>query len=202
MASCVSLARRSRAGQIAKRNWRIRDEERREVRGLARLYEKTMNTLRLRWCRWLVAGVLIASTTPLGLAAERGLHPVVQVEEQVYTYEPANNGAGPLWCSGSSCLTRVGPHLFASGLETIKECPPLNNCRWTLFERGTDGWHLILTDPVGRTREPCPLASFADGRFFLSANPTLLTNPVPGGGQAQPQILQFRAAAPSKPEVL
>ena len=33
--------------------------------------------------------------------------PVVEIEEDVYSYEPANNGAGPMWCAGSTCLVRV-----------------------------------------------------------------------------------------------
>jgi hypothetical protein len=63
------------------------------------------------------------------------LRPVVELEEDVYSYEPANNGAGPMWCSGSTCLVRIGDDVFASGLETLKDCKPLNNCRWTLFRR-------------------------------------------------------------------
>jgi hypothetical protein len=38
------------------------------------------------------------------------------------------------------------------------------------------------------------LAGFSDGRFFLSANPTLTTNCQTYSGPAQPQILQFAAA--------
>lgn len=41
--------------------------------------------------------------------------PVVEVEEQVYRFEPADNGAGPMWCHGSTCLGRVGELVFASG---------------------------------------------------------------------------------------
>src|ERR1041384_6894486 len=46
------------------------------------------------------------------------LRPVVELEEDVYSYESANNGAGPMWCSGSTCLARTGGDVFASGLET------------------------------------------------------------------------------------
>jgi hypothetical protein len=63
------------------------------------------------------------------------IRPVVEIEEDVYSYEPADNGAGPLWCQGSTCLVRIGDDLFASGLETIKGVKPLNNCRWMLFHR-------------------------------------------------------------------
>src|SRR5690349_15546897 len=49
------------------------------------------------------------------------LAPVVEIEEDVYTYSNADNGAGPMWCSGSTCLVRSGEHLFASGLETVPD---------------------------------------------------------------------------------
>ena len=102
------------------------------------------------------------------------LRPVVEMEEDVYRYESANNGAGPLWCYGSTCLVRIGDEVFASGLETLNDFEPLNNCRWTLYQRGPEGWKLEQVDEAGRTREPCPLAGFPDGRLFLSANPTLV----------------------------
>ncbi len=67
------------------------------------------------------------------------LRPVVEIEEDVYSYTPADNGAGPLWCHGSTCLARIGEDVFASGLETLKDAKPLNNCRWTLLRRGANG---------------------------------------------------------------
>src|SRR5437867_10958812 len=91
---------------------------------------------------------LIASWTCVALcgldaagarAAGPELNPVVEIEEDVYKYEPADNGAGPTWCSGSSCLVRIGDEVFASGLETITNAKPLNNCRWTLYQSGPSG---------------------------------------------------------------
>jgi hypothetical protein len=78
--------------------------------------------------------------------------PLVEIEEDVYTYTNANNGAGPMWCSGSTCLVRTGDHLFASGLETVPDAQPLNNCRWMLFTRGTEGWERVHVDAAGRLR--------------------------------------------------
>jgi hypothetical protein len=127
------------------------------------------------------------------------LRPTIEVQEDVYSFEPADNGSGPLWCSGSTCLVRLGQDVFASGIETIRDCPPLNNCRWMLFARGANGWERKQVDPIDRTREPCPLACFADGRLFLSANPTLRTNREPGGGLARPQILEFDTRERSLP---
>ena len=126
------------------------------------------------------------------------LQPIVEAEEDVYRYEPASNGAGPMWCSGSTCLVRIGDAVFASGLETLAQHKPLNNCRWLLFQRGAGGWELQQSDPNGRTREPCPLVASHDGRLFLSANPTL-TPPDQHAGPARPEILQFDSARPKDP---
>src|SRR5688572_10029389 len=86
----------------------------------------------------VLIGILLGGNVSYG-----GVEPRVEAEEEVYTYEPANNGAGPLWCHGSTCLVRVGEDMFASGLETLRDAKPLNNCRWTLFTRGTNGWKRI-----------------------------------------------------------
>jgi len=118
--------------------------------------------------------------------------PVVEVEEDVYSFQPANNGAGPMWCSGSTCLVRIGEDVFASGLETLKDAKPLNNCRWTLYKRMADGWQLQQADPNGRTREPCPLVALPGGKVLLSVNPTI-ADPNAYAGPARPEILQFSA---------
>ena len=122
------------------------------------------------------------------------LQPVVEVEEDVYSFEPADNGSGPMWCHGNTCLVRLGDDVFASGLETLSDFPPMNNCRWTFFQRGSDGWQLQQADQTGRTREPCPLACFSDGRVLMSVNPTRSTDPNAYAGPARPEILQFAAA--------
>ena len=123
-------------------------------------------------------------------SAEPTLRPVVEVQEEVYRYADANNGAGPMWCSGSTCVARVGDQVVASGIETLPDVPPLNNCRWLLLARRDTGWNREQADPQGRTREPSPLTVFPDGTLFLSANPTL----TPSGtysGPARPEILQW-----------
>lgn len=124
---------------------------------------------------------------------------MVEVEEEVYRSEPANNGAGPMWCSGSTCLMRNGDNVFASGIETLKDSKPLNNCRWMLFQRENHGWQKVKIDPLGRTREPCPLAGFPDGRVFLSVNPTLVADPNAYNGPARPEILEFLLKDPKAP---
>jgi hypothetical protein len=155
--------------------------------------------------RWRIAASLavgLACIAPVVAEEDKRktsapLRPVVEVEEDVYLFEPADNGADPMWCWGSTCLARAGGELFASGLETLKAYRPLNNVRWLLFRRGTEGWEQVAADEKGRTREPCPIAGFPDGQLFLSANPTLLTDPkAEGGGPARPEILRFRARDP------
>ncbi len=130
-------------------------------------------------------------------AATGAVSPVVEVEEDVYRYQPADNGAGPMWCHGSTCLVRIGDQIFAGGLETLENAKPLNNCRWILFARHEQGWTKTCVDESGRTREPSPLAAFADGPLFLSANPTL--DPNAYSGPARPEILAFDIASPDAP---
>ncbi len=139
---------------------------------------------------FLALGMIALSLTPIQKADDRALKVTVEAEETVYTYASADNGAGPMWCYGSTCIGRAGRDVFASGIETIPGAKPLNNVRWMLFRRSGGGWKLVQKDSSGRTREPCPLAVFPDGRLFLSTNPTL-TVPDTYNGPARPEVLQF-----------
>jgi hypothetical protein len=131
----------------------------------------------------MIAMLLLYALATSPAADRAPLRPAVEAEELVYEYTPAENGAGPLWCYGSTCIVRRGENVFVSGLETLAGAKPLNNCRWMLFRRGEKGWELQQADRDGRQREPCPLGLFADGRLFLSTNPTL-TPPDTYGGPA------------------
>ena len=143
----------------------------------------------------LLAIYLLCNCLRAAIAAD--IAPIVDVEEDIYSYTDAQNGAGPMWCTGSTTLVRTGDRLFASGLETIRGAKPLNNCRWALFLRDKNGWVRVRVDADGRTREPSPLVAFADGRLFLSVNPTLGKGPEPNGGPARPDVLQFNTTEPA-----
>lgn len=123
----------------------------------------------------------------------------VEIEEPIYLYTDAKNGAPPFWCIGNSCIVRYGNDVFVSGLETLQNVKPLNNVHWLLFKREQNGWQLQRADE-GRQREPCPLAVFSDGRLFLSTNPTL-TEPGIYQGPANPHLLQFKTDDLSAPPV-
>jgi len=116
--------------------------------------------------------------------------PVVEVEEIVTQYAPANNGAGPMWCFGSTCVVRHGDDVYVSAIETGKDVPPLCNCRWQLWRRSLGGWKLVQHEENYRQREPCPIGIFHGGPLFLSVNPS--TEP-PGVkyGPCHPQVLEF-----------
>lgn len=151
----------------------------------------------LNGLRTVVGFVLLVLLASVGRAAPV-LQPVVEIEEDVYSFQSANNGAGPLWCNGSTCLVRIGDHVFASGLETIEGAKPLNNCRWLLFERTNNGWQRRPADGTGRTREPCPLVGLPAGQLFLSANPTLAALDS-YAGPARPEVLRFAVQDPQTP---
>ncbi len=153
-------------------------------------------TIHRRILSVFVAGLLAVKAISAG-----ELYPCVEVEEDVYSYEPASNGSGPMWCHGSTCIVRVGDRVFASGLETLATAKPLNNCVPLLFFRGNDGWVQVYRG-TERTREPSPMAAFSDGRVFLSNNPTA-TEPDTYNGPARPQVLEFKATEPEgAPKIL
>lgn len=140
---------------------------------------------------WLLGllGVVVQAQDRLPAA------PNVEAEEDVYSYVDAKNGAGPMWCYGSTCLVRLGDQVFASGLETVPGAKPLNNCRWLLFERKEDGWDRMRAEPFNLTREPSPLAGFGageSGRVFLSAHSAL--KPDQEAGEARSEVVEFPAA--------
>ena len=115
----------------------------------------------------------------------------VEAEELVYKYKPPENGAGPMWCHGNTCLIRYGEKLVASGMETLAQEVPLNNTRWLLFERTDKGWEMLMKDETERTREPSPLGVLNQtGTVLLSVNPTLTEKGV-RNGPSQPRILMF-----------
>lgn len=142
----------------------------------------TMQTSRRRFAAQTLAGAL-----PLRASAPG---PRVEAEEEVYTFVPADNGAGPLWASGAPGMVRAGDTVFLTGLDTLPGVKPLHNCRWTLYRRARARWERVLADEQGRQREPCPLARWEDGRLFLSTNPTL-TAPDTYSGPADPHLLVF-----------
>ncbi|MBM4028824.1 MAG: hypothetical protein FJ280_26030 [Planctomycetes bacterium] len=147
----------------------------------------------MRWSAGVNLCLVLVLAPVTHAARASSFRPVVEVEEDVYTYEPANNGAGPMWCQGSTCLVRLDDVVCASGLETVPEAKPPNNCRWMLFQRSAQGWQKVGFDPAGRTREPCPLVGFPDGRLFLSVNPALQSDVGATSASARPEILQFAA---------
>lgn len=166
-----------------------------------KVYQGFPTRPQLRWPARLALCLcgLLGYWASVRVHAARPPRPVVEVEEQVYTFVPANNGAGPMWCAGSTCLVRVGNKVFASGLETLEGVQPLNNCRWVLYERSEQGWKRTYSDPEGRTREPSPLVVLRNQEVVLSANPTLGTKPEPNGGAARPELFRFRVSEASRP---
>jgi hypothetical protein len=54
---------------------------------------------------------LEAFTDPLPASGEQKTpalaQPVVEIEENVYHFEPSNNGSGPLWCHGSRRFSKT-----------------------------------------------------------------------------------------------
>jgi hypothetical protein len=115
---------------------------------------------------------------------------IVEVEEVVTRYTPANNGAGPLWCYGSTVIARKGNDVYLSVIETGKDVPLLCNTRWQLWHRSSAGWKMAQSEKEYRQREPCPIGIFREGTVFLSVNPSI-EPPGVKYGRCRPLVLEF-----------
>jgi len=120
---------------------------------------------------------------------------VVEVEEVVTRYIPANNGAGPLWCYGSTVIARQGNDVYLSIIETGKDVPLLCNTRWQLWHRSANGWKVAGSEKEYRQREPCPVAIFQKGAVFLSVNPSI-ERPGVKYGLCRPLVVEFDVDEP------
>jgi len=125
--------------------------------------------------------------------------PRVEIEEDLYSYIPADNGADPFWCHGNTSIVEYNGRVFASGLETLPDVKSLSKCLPLLYIRDEQGWRLIYRGE-GRTREPSPLCCFADGRVLLSLN-TSLVGTDEYSGPSKPSILVFDASNPDNDHI-
>ena len=136
---------------------------------------------------WVLSGCFLFSCSE----ENPGFTVNVEAEGLVYKYEPPDNGSGPMWCHGNTCIVRSGDKLVASGMETLADQVPYHNTRWLLFEWISGEWKGVARDEIDRTREPSPLGLLrGSGKVLLSVNPTL-TEPGTRSGPASPGILQF-----------
>ena len=118
------------------------------------------------------------------------IQPVVEIQNGIYSFEPANSGAGPLWCHGSTIIVRTADAVYVTGLETLPDQQPLHNCRWLLFQHQHDVWNLVYRDESGRTREPSPVGLLRNKELLVTCNPTL-TQPGEHDGPAEPTVFRF-----------
>lgn len=132
----------------------------------------------------------------------------IVTEKIVTTYEPPNNGSGPLWCYGSPVIVREGDAVFCSVPETVAGAKPLCNTRWQVFMRrdtrrdGEAGFTRVQAGPGPTEREPCPMARLAGGRILLSVNSKTRYRETWDTGESwacHPHLLQFDANAPDQP---
>ncbi|MHC4088308.1 MAG: hypothetical protein ACYSU5_24345 [Planctomycetota bacterium] len=119
---------------------------------------------------------------------------VVEAEDVVTKHTSANNGAGPLWCYGSTVIARKGNDVYLSVIETGKDVPLLCNTRWQLWHRSANGWKIAQSEKKYRQREPCPIGIFQKGAVFLSVNPSV-EPPGVKYGRCRPLVLEFNPKA-------
>jgi hypothetical protein len=146
-------------------------------------------------CLFFVSADLPAQTVKTKTEID-GVRFVVEAEEVVTKYTPANNGAGPLWCYGSTVIARRGNDVYLSVIETGKDVPLLCNTRWQLWHRSAEGWKIAQSEKEYRQREPCPIGIFQKGAVFLSVNPSI-EPPGVKYGRCRPLVLEFDPDAPA-----
>lgn len=144
-------------------------------------------------CLFFVSADLPAQTVKTKTEID-GVRFVVEAEEVVTKYTPANNGAGPLWCYGSTVIARLGNDVYLSVIETGKDVPLLCNTRWQLWHRSAEGWKIAQNEKEYRQREPCPVGIFQKGPVFLSVNPSI-EPPGVKYGRCRPLVLEFNPKA-------
>jgi len=138
----------------------------------------------------LVAPRRTKPATPAA-ARPKPLRPLVELEQDVYSYEWADNGATPMWCHGGTSIVRIGDKVFASGIETLPKVAAPWNVRWMLFAGAGKGLRKVADGGDSREREPCPMVCLpADGSVLLSVNPS----EAEPGNPPDAQVLRFPAA--------
>ena len=131
----------------------------------------------------------------------------VAAEEEIYPVSSWDNGAGPMWCWGSSTIVRDGNQVFASVNDAEPNVNPLCNTRWYLYQR-TDGagWNQVSESDDEYEREPCPLVRTSDGEILLSTTPSVgIIGQYPDGRdthRCKPTLLAFDIDAPSAPRTV
>lgn len=91
---------------------------------------------------------------------------------------PWENGAGPMWTYGNSCLVRVGDRVFFTANHVQEGRAPQNNTCMVLYEKnGSTPWRQVFCDEGRFQREPCQLLYLGDDRLALFTAPTRESHP-------------------------
>ncbi len=118
-------------------------------------------------------------------------NPIVEVEEDVYTFTNPDNGSGPLWSYGCTVIARIGGDVYVSQMETGENVEPLCNTRWRILRRGDGEWTTFAQADEFRQREPCPIAVTGDNTLNLYVNDSQ-TPPGTHYQRCLPHVLRFR----------
>lgn len=135
--------------------------------------------------------MLFATVIAVAAVAQEELPtPAVEVEEEIYTLVPPDNGSGPLWSFGCTPIARVDDDVVVSQMETGADVPKLCNTRWRLLRRVDGAWKCFAEAEGYRQREPTLLAVLPGRRLYLNVNDS--TQP-PGTmyGPTDPHLLRF-----------
>lgn len=134
-------------------------------------------------------------------AAAGELSVAVVAEEDVFLFDPPNNGSGPLWSFGNTQIARLGDSVVVCEQQTGKDVPLLCNTRWVLHRRSPDGkWGILAQAEAYRQREPAPVGTTSDNVLSLNVNDSI-TEPGTKYGNCVPRLMRFTLQDPSNPTV-
>jgi len=155
--------------------------------------KRSVGRIRRSGLRISACAVAALAANAQGANAMKALFPkvVVEVEEVLHSYEDFQNGAGPMWAFGNTCIVRSGTDVWASAMENVPGTSgkSWHAARWALYQRTDAGWTLVRRDEVNRSREPFPLALLGDEKLLLSDNPAIEPNAY--SGPATPMLRLF-----------
>ena len=103
------------------------------------------------------------------------------LQETICRVKDTGNGAGPLWCYGSTSIMRLGNTVVAAVPANDENVKPLADRHIEIYAKtGGDPWRMLWRDERF-TREPAPLARRDDKSFWITLNPSAKDVP-PGEG--------------------
>jgi hypothetical protein len=126
--------------------------------------------------------------------------PTVRVvaEEEVYSFDPPDNGSGPMWNRGCTTILRLKDGVVVAQYDVDLNVPLLCRARWRLLKREPEGWKPLAEAEGFRQREPAVLGTTDGATWLLNVNDSVMP-PGTQYGKCEPHLLKFSFEEPGSP---